>query len=357
MSANNEPTPTTRDTEVPNVPNDSVSSLSSGLFNDAVFLASGSWGNSASFWKVQPGHSNQVTVTPSASYAHSAPVLGCAISVENQSLFTGTVEGDGIMWNLVTGAQQPFMKTDGGLPIKTVKYLPKHNLVAVGSYDRTVRFWDVRTAPGNTAMKFNFSDRVTAFDASDNVSLSCIVAVGTKKYAWLDFRATTSPSVVEKDSPHVNSTHNIINTSAVGCMKTRVGGAIACIEGRVMIEDHTEPARSFPFRSHKRSENGQFVIHTITATDFNPRNDYFATAGTDGCFYFWDHRNKSRIRHYGLRSGARCISAATFSPDGAYYFYSNSYNWYRGYNDPLRHEQHKIFVHRMSNDDLPAGSK
>ncbi len=325
------------DKKFPHVPNDTVAGISCDAQGTTHYIAAGSWSNIASLWSFTDN-----MITPIRQFTHQSPVLTTAISASNQCVFTGTADGTVSRCGLNDGTPVKILESTGGKMISSVRFLPKHSILAVASYDKTVRLVDVRTN-ALVAKPYEFTDRVTAFDAQENFA---IAAIGVDKYSLIDF---TKPYVEELNSPHITNDCGSASHGTVACQLTdkRKTAAISSIESRVQIYNLFDTSKSFPFRAHKSND----IHNTISAVNFHPTQSIIATASTAGDFSFWDYGLKQHVVNYSTTNGPKCISSATFSPDGHVYYYSNSYNWYKGVKSPLRNEEHMIFAHTMGPRD------
>jgi hypothetical protein len=64
-------------------------------------------------------------------------------------------------------------------PIKSIAFVPSLSCVATGSWDKTVKYWDVRTAPtGTPQCNVDLLERVYAMDVRDHLMVVCM-APGT----------------------------------------------------------------------------------------------------------------------------------------------------------------------------------
>lgn len=50
--------------------------------------------------------------------------------------------------------------------------------------------------------------------------------------------------------------------------------------------------RNFTFKCHRNESD----IYAVNSMEFNPTFGTFATAGSDGCFHFWDKDTKQRLK-------------------------------------------------------------
>ena len=131
------------DTVVPNSPSDGVSSLTFSA--SSQFLVASSWASTVSCWETQVAEgmgSAQVNVAPRAQINVAAPALCTSMSADSQNVFVGLGDGTAQMWTLGQPQAQTFGKHDA--PIRSIHFVPALSCVFTGSWDKTVKCWDVR---------------------------------------------------------------------------------------------------------------------------------------------------------------------------------------------------------------------
>ena len=103
------------------------------------------------------------------------------------------------------------------------------DVLATGSWDRTVRYWDVRNT-SSPLHKLTTKERVFAMDTSGD---DLVIATAGKHVHLVDLKA--DPAVFENtfssDFKH--------QTSALSVMPGGGGYAVGGYEGRVSIQNHT----------------------------------------------------------------------------------------------------------------------
>lgn len=136
------------------------------------------------------------------------------------------------MWKL---GQQPAQAVQIGAhdaPVKSVGFLSASNIVVSGSWDRTLKFWDMRTP--NPAATFDMPERVYAMDVRDG-----LMVVATAARHILAYDVTGQPrEVARKESPLK------FQSRCISCFPDATGFAVGSIEGRVGIHYLTKVAVS-----------------------------------------------------------------------------------------------------------------
>ncbi|KAK8616582.1 hypothetical protein V6N13_018127 [Hibiscus sabdariffa] len=121
-------------------PSDSVSSLS--FSPKANFLIATSWDNQVRCWEIS-WNGTAVGSTPKASITHDQLFLCSAWKDDGMTVFSGGCDKQVKMWPLLSGGQ-PTTVAMHDAPIKEVSWIPEMNLLATGSWDKTLKYWDTR---------------------------------------------------------------------------------------------------------------------------------------------------------------------------------------------------------------------
>ena len=74
---------------------------------------------------------------------HQNPVTGLCYSPDNKFLASGSYDSTIRIWDLVDGRE--ILKLEGpNFPIHCVSYSPDGNFLACGSWDSVIRVWEVK---------------------------------------------------------------------------------------------------------------------------------------------------------------------------------------------------------------------
>ncbi|KAL7313556.1 RNA export factor gle2 [Mucor circinelloides] len=155
------------------------------------------------------------------AYPHEAPVLCLKWSLDGSQIVSGGADHKSRLYDLESGKLVEFAHHE--VPIKSILYAD-YNLVVTGSWDRTIRFWDLRV-PGPIGT-LCLSERVYTMDAYRS---SLIVGTADNKIHQID---TMVPDTIIKtmDSPLDHQMRRI------RCFREGDGFAMSSIEGSVAIE-------------------------------------------------------------------------------------------------------------------------
>lgn len=337
-------------------PSDTVQSLqfSPESLAPKSFLVSASWDNEVRCWEVQSNGSS----SPVGMHKHEAPVLDVAWNADGQSVFS--CGGDKIVkqWSLRTNQFATVAMHDA--PIRHVFYCKDMGngspCVVTGSWDKTIKYWDVRAPTGTPMGGVQLSDKVYCMDVR-----SPLLVVGTadRKLRVYDIRKP-------QEIFHEKMAQLKYQFRCLATFPDQTGYAVGSIEGRVSIDHVQEKDRKaldFAFKCHRDHDTG--VIYPVNSIAFHEQHGTFATAGGDGGFNFWDKDNKHRLKQF-LRLN-QPITATAFSSDGNIFAYAVGYDWSKGaaYHNPqadrkyiLLHGVQQVEVRgRKSNNKMGSGRR
>ena len=242
------------------------------------------------------------------------------------------------------------MKHDA--PIKCIKAIPQMNMVATGSWDKTIKFWDCRTPQAQ--MTLQLPERVYSMSIQ---GMLMVVATADRKISIYNLQSL--PNVYRQlDSPLK------YQTRVVSCFPDQQGFCVGSIEGRVAVHhvDQAQSQRNFAFKCHrvstqKNNRNAPSEVFAVNAIAFHPHHGTFATVGGDGTFNFWDKDNRQRLKTFGRRKAA--ISCGTFNAKGDIFAYAESYDWGKGraYCPPAAPDSNKVVLHYTPDTEIRKGKK
>ncbi|RHZ56997.1 hypothetical protein Glove_395g72 [Diversispora epigaea] len=318
-----------KDYEVPQPPTDGISGLSFCPTND--YLAVSSWDNNVRIYETNQQVGSAVG---KSIYAHEKPALCVTWSKDGLKVFSGGADNAGRCFDITTSQTIQIAAHDQ--PIKCIKYVDQVNLVATGSWDKTIKYWDTRSQ--TPALTVNLPERCYAMDVNYP-----LLVVGTAE-RQVQIYNLNNPSTSYKTTQSPLKWQ----TRCIACFTSGNGYAIGSIEGRVGIQyiEEKENQTSFSFKCH-REGNNVFSVNTIS---FHPIYGTFSTAGSDGTFNFWDKDSKQRLK--GFNSVGAPISATAFNRNGTIFAYAASYDWSKGYLQYATSTKNAIYLHSVKEDDV-----
>ena len=181
------------DVVVPSFPDATVSSLHFGTGSAASLLLSTSWSRDALIWDVAPTGQ----VVPKAKVTATAPLLCSTFcSTDPSRVFVGGCDREVRAWSLATSQ----LTTVGqhAAPVKELSFLPDLNCLVSGSWDKTIKYWDVRTPTGQAQATVGLTDRVFCMDVKGPV---LVVGTADKKLTVFDLRKPSVPFRPPFESP------------------------------------------------------------------------------------------------------------------------------------------------------------
>jgi mRNA export factor len=139
-------------------PSDSVSSLHWSPAQGSNFLAATSWSKDAFLWEVNSQGQSNLKVKQQLQ----APLLCSAWTGDNSKVFLGGCDNKAFMWSLGQNNIQQVAQHDA--PIKEVAFLDSMNLLLTASWDKTIRYWDMRQPAAKAAITVTLDERVYCMD-------------------------------------------------------------------------------------------------------------------------------------------------------------------------------------------------
>eukprot|EP00923_Selenidium_pygospionis_P018366 GHVN01032160.1.p1 GENE.GHVN01032160.1~~GHVN01032160.1.p1 ORF type:complete len:357 (+),score=33.47 GHVN01032160.1:184-1254(+) len=331
--------------ELANLPSDSVSCLTwlQPPIGQQQFLGCSSWDGSVRVWEIQARGSNMfgsgaqsINSALKGGYEHGAPVLGCAIGKDG-AFFGGGCDGKLKMHNMVTNQTQEVGRHDA--PISKVFF--DGDVVTTGSWDKSIRFWDLRQQQPVAALPLEA--KVWAMDVRWPI---VVVAIGKKVQVYDMTNRTQTPfkTIDSLLAQQPRTTKIFPDQKGIG---------LGSIEGRVGIHYFAESKeqKNFAFKAHRVdvSKREPIRIFPVNGIDFHNPVGTFATCGADGVIVFWDKDNKSKL--FTMEKCPAPVVDVKYDPSGTMLAYALSYDWHKGVSgyqpgqSPI-----KVFVHPLANE-------
>ncbi|THH19820.1 hypothetical protein EW146_g1425 [Bondarzewia mesenterica] len=327
-----------KDVEVIDPPPDSISSLSFSPLAD--YLAVGSWDNNVRARL-------PISFTVNAHLDFIGPVLSVCWNKEGNKLISGGCDNAARLFDIQTGQSQQVAQHIA--PVKVVKWIdtPQGGILATGSWDKTLKYWDLRTA--NPITTVQLPERCYTFDV-----VYPLLVVGTAEKHIQIFNLSSSPTTPFK---------TVISplkwqTRVVSCFPTSNGFTIGRVEGRVAIQyvDDKDAGNNYSFRCHRREQGptakDQSLVYAVNDITFHPVHGTFSTCGSDGIMNFWDKDARSRLKTFDPCPAP--ISATAFNRNGTICAYAVSYDWSKGHSRATPGTPNKVMLHATKDDESQA---
>mmetsp|Transcript_12610 Transcript_12610/g.38598 ORF Transcript_12610/g.38598 Transcript_12610/m.38598 type:complete len:355 (+) Transcript_12610:73-1137(+) len=327
-------------------PNDTISQIafSPRSMLPQNFLAAGTWDNEVRLWEIKADGSTKMLM----GIRHDAPVLSVAWREDGQAVFSAGADKIVKMWDLGSNNAQPVAQHSE--PIRCVAYINEQTInqpcIATGSWDKTVKYWDVRAPTGQPMGTVPVGERVYAMAVR---GLLMVVGTAERKHIVYDIRNPTTP-FLEK---HSQLKHQ---TRCIAAFPDATGFAVGSVEGRVSIDHVPEKDRKsdFAFKCHRDQQTNN--IYAINAIAFHEEYSTFATVGSDGGCSFWDKVAKSRLKV--MEKVNQPITSCAFNADGKIFGYSVGYDWSKGayHHNPDQMKPY-ILLHAVKDQEIKAKDK
>ncbi|KAH3685778.1 hypothetical protein WICPIJ_003241 [Wickerhamomyces pijperi] len=329
------------DVIVANPPEDTISDLS--FSPQADFFVASSWDNKVRIYEVTPTGQTEGR----ALYEHEAPVLSARWTSDGTKVISGGCDKQVKLYDVQAGQAQQIGVHDS--PVRAVRFVecgPSNTPVVVsGSWDKTLRYWDTRQAQPISTIQL--PERVYAMDSSQK-----LLVVGT---------AERHICVIDLNNPQQISKQSMSplkwQTRSITCYLEGNGYALGSIEGRCAfqyINDVEQSKSGFTFKCHRQTETKggrtENHIYTLNSIAVHPGYGTFATAGSDGCFHFWDKDARHRLK--GFPSLKAPITASAFNRTGNIYAVALGYDWSKGHQYSTQPSQNMIRLHPVKDDEI-----
>ena len=339
--------------EVPSPPDDTVQVLKFNpqISGRPVFLSSGSWDSVVRVWQV----SENGQCEPKAQQTMGGPVLSLEWFEDGTKLFIGSADQKVYCWDLESNQVLVCGTHDGG--VKTCHWIKSTNYscLMTGSWDKTLRFWDMRQLPTQSAIAtIQLPERVYCGDM-----LYPMAVIGLANKRLKIYRLDNEPAEVKDvDTPLKFQSRCV----AIFKDKNNVhpcGFGLGSIEGRVAIQyvEATNPKDNFTFKCHRSSEliNGFQEIYAVNDICFHPKYGTLATAGSDGRVSFWDKDSRTKLKTSdAMPHPVTCLS---LHGSGQILAYAIGYDWSKGHEGNNPSQGGKIFLHPCDQDLKPKPKK
>lgn len=248
------------------------------------FLSATSWSNDITVWEVNMTNGQSAPRTKQTS---TAPLLTHAWQADGLKIAFAGCDGKAQLWDIATN-QCTQIAQHAGI-ITGCAFLPEVGSFVTASNDRTIKYWDPRTA--QMTAQVQCSDRVVAFDAAHPVLVAVTASKDPKTNVQLyDLRRSFQQVTRLVENPLK------LQVRSLSIFADRQGFAMGSIEGRVAISQFdalVAEKGNFAFKCH-RQENDIYAVNSLS---FHPQYNTFATCGSDGVFTFWLAHNYTHTPH------------------------------------------------------------
>ncbi|OHT02015.1 mitotic checkpoint protein [Tritrichomonas foetus] len=247
---------------------------------------------------------------------------------------------DGIVY--INGTQIGFHNA----PISSLAFSISTQILASGSYDGIVKFWNTKTKKFIT--EFVTDDKIYCMAPSPPSEIVC--GCGENRMIHIDCQ--TNVSTNEKTLMHGYNTRSIAACESMT--------AVSVVQGRIAVINRNNSSKTYAFKAHlNEPKNDTYestkTVYPVNTIAFQPNTDFLASGGTDGAIYIWDVKIKRKVQSLcdvNDKLFQTSVSSLSFSSDGMYLAAAISYCFEHG---PIEHAPDRLVIYRK--DDIVRNSK
>jgi len=351
-SAPTNPANPNNDIEVQQAPDDTVQALKFNphVQGSPIFLAAGSWDFTCRVWQI----SENGTAEAKAMQNVGAPVLGIDWFNDSSKLFLACADKQARMWDLASNQVTVVGQHDA--PIRNCHWItsPAYNSLMTTSWDKTIRFWDMRQLPTQTSLAtIQLPERVYC---SDMMFPLGVVALANRRVKL--YKLDGNPQEFQDAESQLKHQSRCISIFKNKSTNQPTGYALGSIEGRVAIQniEAQDSKNNFTFKCHRSPElvNGAQEIYPINDICFHPIHYTLSTVGGDGRFMFWDKDARTKLKN--SEQMQKQITKCDIHQSGNIFAYATGYDWSKGHEHNTQPTNAHIFLHR-ADEEMKAKRK
>ena len=330
-------------------PTDTVSSISwRNVTTSPPTFAVASWDSYIRLYQVDPENK---TMDLQASLAAEAPSLCANWHEDMTKLYAGLISNEIQEFDIEMNKECLIGRHSE--PVKDVFWMANMGVLCSVSFDKMIRFWDVRQSGHigeirlkekpicsdfyGTKLALGLTDqKVTVIDITEPQNMK-----GEVQIDYVD-------SPLGKRSP-LNTIKFFADGSGIG---------MGTVEGRCNIAKLGRTTAGFlkldailTWKSHKFAGPGEPErLYHVNAIDFNNKNaEMIHTAGGEGKIFFWNSRQKMKTVEFDFKR--RPCTRIRSSPDGNLVAYAVGYDWARGISEHMTMKA-QVCVHVMKDEEF-----
>ncbi|KAH8401125.1 hypothetical protein KR009_003167, partial [Drosophila setifemur] len=337
-----------KDYEVIEAPKDTVTSLEfTSKTCSFVGLCAASWDDTIRLWDVQMA-SGEATPMVMKNLSHTA--FSTTWNPDGTKIYLGDCMGKVFVWDLASEKMSELGSHAKGVKSCHLVTGNQSSYLMTASWDKTVKFWDPRTAVEAASM--DMPERCYAADLCHPLAVVAC-ADGTIVAISLE----TGP--VERDrfvAPRYGTLSNQVRSVAIykGSGERPVGWALGRNDGRVCFQHlMNKTSRDFTLKCHVHVDlvanmQDTYPVHDVR---FHPVHQTMASVGSEGQYQFWDPSTRCKILQGPTFD--QPLTKCSISGDGELMAYALGYDWAKGYTHFDTKKKPHIFLHPVGTEMKP----
>lgn len=270
-------------------------------------------------------------------------------------LFVGCINNKVKIFDTTTGQSINVCQHESR--VKDVYWIEAANILCSLSFDKTIRFWDLRFSNPS----FSLGHKVYCSDllfpnlalALSNEKILIINLPNTQKmFEKIPLDYIDSPL---RDGSQLTIISFFVDGSGMGVASHGGRAHLSSLDdslGRVRLNN------VITFKCHKVDEGinqNQNMLYPVHAIGFNPKpNNFVFTAGGDGNIFYWDYIAKNKILTLSLKNIP--VTKCKMSLDETLMAYALGYDWAKGIEGYMSVKS-KVCAHVVQDNQLSLTSK
>lgn len=273
------------DIEVVSPPDDTVTALEfspTTCQRPEVYLIAGSCDRTVRCWEVEETEQSMKTV-PKAMKVLGGPVTDVAWNEDGNQVFMSSTDHTAHLWDLASNQMVQVAQHEAPITTCHVINAANYKCLMTGSMDRTIKFWDARTAVPMAVI--NLPERCCCAALEYPMAV-----VGTADGSLIIYNVENGPVEYTRQKSPLDYIHRSI---AIFKDNDEIpnGYAVSNTEGLVAIQyvNPWEEKNNYTFmcnREKKSSPPNDF--YPVNSMAYHPVHGTLVTVGSDGIYNYWD---------------------------------------------------------------------
>lgn len=233
---------------------------------------------------------------------HTGAISSIAFSSDGQHIISGSYDCTIRLWNVATGTTEGNPWTGHKLPVMSVVFSPNDRYAVSGSNDRTVRIWNVETGSMEGSRLTQHTGRVHSVAFSPDSQRIISGSADHTVRVW-DFNVANG--MVEVALLLMLHTPSYVSSVAFSPNGQQI--AAGCDDNNVYLWDNlTEPVEGTPLTGHAGA---------VICVQFSPDGQHIVSGPDDGKLLLWNTLAKT-VEGNPLISHPASVCSVAFSSDG-----------------------------------------